>query len=344
MSIPKPPEPILIWGAGAIGSTLGACLVRAGHSVVFVDNANDHIQAIMSRGLSIEGPITEFNIRATAVTPEQLTGKFDTVFLCVKAHHTLASVRALEPHLAGDGVVISAQNGLNELEIAEVVGESRTLGCFVNFGADYLSPGVIHYAGRGAVVIGELDGRITPRLEALHGLLLEFDDQAVLTMNIWGFLWGKMAYGAQLFVTALTNESIADALNRPEHRKLYTEVAREVMRVAATQGVSPECFNGFNPLAFTPAASLEDATRSLDDMVAFNRKSAKTHSGIWRDLAVRKRQTEVDAHLGPIVKLGRAAGVDALITARVIAMIHEIEVGARDLDELNLVELEAQLK
>ena len=225
-----------------------------------------------------------------------------------------------------------------------MVGESRTLGCFVNFGADYLSPGVIHYAGRGAVVIGELDGRITPRLEALHGLLLEFDNQAVLTMNIWGFLWGKMAYGAQLFVTALTNESIADALNRPEHRKLYTEVAREVMRVAATQGVTPECFNGFNPLAFTPAASLEDATRSLDDMVAFNRKSAKTHSGIWRDLAVRKRQTEVDAQLGPIVKLGRAAGVDAPITARVIAMIHEIEIGARDLDELNLVELEAQLK
>jgi len=126
VSIPKPPEPILIWGAGAIGGTLGACLVRAGHSVVFVDNANDHIQAIMSRGLSIEGPITEFNIRATAVTPEQLTGKFDTVFLCVNAHHTLPSVRALEPHLAGDGVVISAQNGLNELEIAEVVGESRT--------------------------------------------------------------------------------------------------------------------------------------------------------------------------------------------------------------------------
>ena len=61
MSIPKPTEPILIWGAGAIGSTLGACLVRAGHSVVFVDNANDYIQAIMSRGLSIEGPITEFN-------------------------------------------------------------------------------------------------------------------------------------------------------------------------------------------------------------------------------------------------------------------------------------------
>jgi 2-dehydropantoate 2-reductase len=337
-------EPILIWGAGAIGGTMGAYFVRAGHDVLFVDRAANHVEAINARGLRLEGPIAEFTVRAKAVTPEQLLGAFSTVFMCVKAHHTRDAARSLEPHLAPDGFVVSAQNGLNELEIARVIGESRTVGCFVNFGADYLEPGVIHYAGRGAVVVGELDGAITPRLEALHALMLEFDDRAIRTDNIWGFLWGKMAYGAQLFVTALTNESIADALAAPEHSALFTEVAREVMRVAAARGVKPEGFNGFNPHAFTPGSSLDDATRSLQEMVAFNRKSAKTHSGIWRDLAVRKRQTEVDAQLKPIVALGLEVGVTTPITARLIEMIHEIERGTRELDWVNLAELEKEMR
>jgi 2-dehydropantoate 2-reductase len=337
-------EPILIWGAGAIGGTIGAYFARAGHDVVFVDRAADHIEAIKARGLSIEGPIAEFNVKARAVTPEKLEGKFSTVFLCVKAHHTLEAVRALEPHLTSDGVVVSAQNGLNELEIASVVGEPRTVGCFVNFGADYLEPGLIHYAGRGAVVIGELNGTITPRLEALQQLMLEFDDRAICTANIWGFLWGKLAYGAQLFVTALTNQSIADAVASPKHQKLFVEIAREVMRIASARGIKPEGFNGFNPHAFTPEANLEVATQSLEEMVIFNRKSAKTHTGIWRDLAVRKRQTEVDAQLGSIVKLGADVGVPAPITKRLIEMIHEIEHGTRALTLANLAELEQEME
>jgi 2-dehydropantoate 2-reductase len=338
------PEPILIWGAGAIGGTMGAYFVRAGHDVVFVDHAQDHVEAINATGLRLEGPIAEFTVHAKAVTPAELKGTFSTVFLCVKAHHTLLATRSLEPHLAPNGFVVSAQNGLNEIEIARVIGESRTVGCFVNFGADYLEPGLIHYAGRGAVVIGELDGAITPRLEALHALMLEFDDRAIQTPNIWGYLWGKMAYGAQLFVTALTNESIADALAAPEYHALFTEIAREVMRVATARGVTPEGFNGFNPHAFTPASSDDDAVRSLQEMVAFNRKSAKTHSGIWRDLAVRKRQTEVDAQLGPMVTLGTEVSVSTPITARLIEMIHEIERGTRILDWSNLAELEKEMR
>jgi 2-dehydropantoate 2-reductase len=338
------PEPILIWGAGAIGGTMGAYFTRAGHDVLFVDQAADHVKAINDWGLEIEEPVTEFTVKARAVTPEELSGTFSTVFLCVKAHHTLPAVRSLEAHLAADGFVVSAQNGLNELEIARTVGETRTVGCFVNFGADYLEPGRIHYAGRGAVVIGELNGAITPRLEALHRLLLEFDQHTIQTTNIWGYLWGKLAYGAQLFVTALTNESIADALDAPQHHALFTGIAREVLRVAAARGVAPEGFNGFNPNAFSPDSSDADAARSLQEMVAFNRKSAKTHSGIWRDLAVRKRQTEVDAQLGPIVALGTAVNVSTPITTRLIEMIHEIERGTRTLDWSNLAQLEEEMR
>src|SRR5213075_876033 len=111
--------------------------------------------------------------------------------------------------------VVSAQNGLNELAIADVVGAQRTVGAFVNFGADYIEPGVVHYGGRGAVVVGEIDGRVTARVNAIRDAWLDFDVHTIATSNIWGYLWGKEAYGAMLFATALTNESIADALAMP---------------------------------------------------------------------------------------------------------------------------------
>lgn len=334
---------LLIWGAGAIGGTIGAYLVRAGHDVTFVDRVGEHVDAIGQRGLAISGPIAEFTVQAPAFTPETLSGQWETILLCVKAQDTESAARALAPHLAPAGYVVSAQNGLNELVIADVVGAPRTVGSFVNFGADYLEPGSILYGGRGAVVLGEIDGAITPRLEELHRTLLDFEPNAIVTTNIWGYLWGKLAYGAQLFVTALTNDSIADALADPTYRPVYTAIAQEVMRVAQAQGITPEAFNGFDPHAFMPDAGASVALRSLDEMVAHNRKSAKTHSGIWRDLAVRKRRTEVDAQLGPIVGFGERSGVPTPLTARTIALVHEIEDGVRPLQHANLDELKALL-
>jgi 2-dehydropantoate 2-reductase len=319
----------LVWGAGAIGGTIGAHLARAKHDVTLVDREEEHVAAINRSGLRIEGPIAQFVSRTPAFTPDDLTGEFEHVVLAVKAQDTYAATRELASHLSSDGYVVSAQNGLNEMIITSIVGDARTMGCFVNFGADYLEPGVIQYAGRGAVVLGEIDGRLTPRVEELHRAFLDFDDRAIVTTNIWGYLWGKLGYGAQLFATALTNDSIADALADPNYRDVYIDIAREVMRVAKARGITPEGFNGFDPRAFAPDADREVAERSLDEMVGFNRKSAKTHSGIWRDIAVRKRRTETDAQLGPIVSVGREAGVATPLVTRLIALMHEVEDGRR---------------
>jgi len=143
----------LIWGAGAIGGTLGAYLARTGHDVTFVDTVDEHVAAIDRAGLHITGPIADFTVSAPAFMPQMLRGEWDNIILATKAHHTEAATRALLPHLTSAGCVISAQNGLNELAIADIVGAERTVGAFVNFGADYLEPGVIHYGGRGAVVV-----------------------------------------------------------------------------------------------------------------------------------------------------------------------------------------------
>ena len=323
---------VLVWGAGAIGGTLGAYLARAGHDVTLVDTVAEHVAVIKRSGLTISGPVATFTTPPLpAFTPDALRGSWDTIILATKAHHTETAARALLPHLAPTGCVVSAQNGLNELAIAAVVGEVRTVGAFVNFGADYLEPGSILYGGRGTVMVGEAFGksRVTPRVVAIRDAWRDFDDRAATTPNIWGYLWGKEAYGAMLFATALTNDSIADGLARPEYRGLYVALAREILAVALARGVHPEAFDGFDPAAYLPDAPAGAAERSLDQLVAHNRKSAKTHSGIWRDLAVRKRPTEVNAQLGIIVSLGADAGVPTPLTARVVELIHDIERGER---------------
>ncbi|MBL8338621.1 MAG: 2-dehydropantoate 2-reductase [Rhodoferax sp.] len=320
---------ILIWGAGAIGGTLGAYWARAGEDVLLVDIVQEHVDAVNRDGLAIEGPVEAFTQRLRAVRPQDVTGTYRRIVLAVKAHHTADAVRALQPHLAADGSVLSAQNGLNELEIAQVIGRERTVGCFVNFGADWLGPGRILFGNRAAVAVGELDGSLTPRVQDYLRLLQIFDPNAVVTPNIWGYLWGKLGYGAILFATALTNESMSDNLGSKRHFPVFRGLGREVMAVARARGVEPLGFNGFDPAAFMPEADEAAARRSVAAMEEFNRHTAKTHSGIWRDLAVRKRKTEVDAQIAIIAPLGREAGVDTPLLQKLVALIHDIEDGRR---------------
>ena len=329
---------IVIWGAGAIGGTLGAYLIRAGHNIVFVDSLAAHVQAINEGGLKITGPVDEFVVQANASTPDDLRGEFDTILLCTKAQHTREATQTLAPHLKKDGMVVSVQNGLNELTIQEIVGVERTVGSFINFSADYHAPGEILFGGRGAVVLGELDGSMTERLDMLHRLFLDFDENAIKTDNIWGYLWGKEAYGAMLFLTALTNESISDALANTAHRPLYIATAREILTLAQKLNINAKGFNGFDPAAFFPGADADTTEKSINDMVAFNRTSAKTHSGIWRDLAVRKRKTEA-AMYAPIITEAERVNVPMPVTQGWLQMIHEIEDGKREQSTANLDEL-----
>ena len=335
--------PLLVWGAGAIGGTIGAYLARAGHDVTFVDIVEDHVHAIATTGLAIEGPVDAFRVTAPAASPGALGGRYGCALLCVKGQHTEEAVRSLAPFLADDGYAVSVQNGLNEPTMAAVLGRERVIGCFVNFGADYLDPGCIHFAGRGAVVLGELDGEITPRLQALLDVFRDFDSDAQATTNIWGYLWGKLGYGALLFATALANESIVDALAWPAHRMLYRALGEEVMQVAHASGVVPQGFNGFDPAGFVPGADAALTERSMAAMVAYNRGSAKSHSGVWRDLAVRKRPTEVEPMIGAVVREAEAQEIGTPLLARLRAMIHEIEEGRRPLDRANIDELAAQV-
>jgi 2-dehydropantoate 2-reductase len=300
----------VVVGAGAIGGTVGARLARDGREVLLCDADAEHVAAINERGLAIEGPVEEFTVSVPAVLPDDLPERLERVILAVKAQHTEAAMAQIAPRLAPDGFVISLQNGLNPPLIASIVGAERTVGAFVNFGADWLAPGRIFVGGRGALYVGELDGRPSERVE---GLVADLPD-AEATGNIMGYLWAKEAYGAILFATAVSDLSIADALEEPRYRSLYVRLAREVLAAATAR---PESFDGFEA---------DDLEGSIDRLVAFNRRSAKSHSGIYRDLAVRKRPTEKAI----------LAELDGPLLRRTLELIGEIEAGRRVCEVANL--------
>ena len=319
-------QAVLVWGAGAIGGIIGAYLVRAGRTVLFVDAASEHVDRMISGGLAIEGPLGGFSVTVEATTPDRVAGTFVTVLLAVKSQHTEAACRSILPHLAEDGIVVSCQNGLNEPAIASVVGGHRTVGAFVNFAGDYLGPGRITYGLRGTVAIGELSGQVTPRIKALRDLLALFEPDVVVNSNIFGFLWGKTSYAAVLTASALTNEPIAEFIGDPARRHLITCLVQEVLRVAVPEGVQPLGFDTFEPAAFI-ARDGAAIDASLDALAAFNRGTGKTHSGIWRDLAVRKRKTEVAAQLAPVQQAAQGHRVHLPLVDLLVELIGAVEAG-----------------
>lgn len=337
-------EPVLIWGAGAIGGILGAYWARAGVPVLMVDIVPEHVAACATVGLSIEGPVEAFTQVVPCVTPEQVTGTYSRIVLAVKAQATQRALAALAPHLAEDGFVLSAQNGLNERVIAQHVGADRTMGAFVNYGADWIGPGRILFGNRGAVVVGEVDGSLRDRTRDMHELLQIFEPNAVLTADIWAYLWGKLGYGAMLFATALTPDSMTANFADPARGPALMGLAREVMRTAIAEGVAPKPFNGFEPSAFMPGAGDAAALQSLADLTEFNSKTAKTHTGIYRDLAVRKRKTEVDPQVGTVAEIAAGHGIDTPLLRRLVELIHDIEDGRREMSQDTFHELTKVLR
>jgi 2-dehydropantoate 2-reductase len=189
------------------------------------------------------------------------------------------------------------------------------------------------------VVLGEVTGHMTPRLDELHKLMLDFEPNAIATDKIWGYLWGKLGYGAMLFAQALGQKGIADCLARPELLPVWRALGREAVEVALAEGVEPKGFNGYDPAAFMPNAAPAAARACVEQMVAFNRPNAKTHSGVWRDLAIRKRRTEVDVQIAPIAEIGGRHGIACPTTAKLVDMIHQVEQGKRQMTDDNLLEL-----
>jgi 2-dehydropantoate 2-reductase len=332
---------ITVFGAGAIGGIAGAALARAGHDVLLVDRAADHVAAMNARGVTIERRTGTESVPVRAITPDALAAGLEMILLAVKSQDTPAALSVLAPRLAPDGAIVSMQNGLNEELIAAAVGPRRTVGCLVNWAADWTAPGRILHGGEGALVLGELDGRDSARVNTL-AKLLEVVAPTRVTDNILGYTWAKHVYGALLIATAVVDAHVYEVVERsPAVQRMLVALVMESMRVAEAAGIRLEAFDEYDPADYRAAARGDAVavTRAMSVIASHYRAHTKTKTGIWRDLAVRRRKTEVGALLGATVAKGRALGLAMPLTERLIGTIEELETGRRVMSWDNVDEL-----
>jgi 2-dehydropantoate 2-reductase len=310
---------VIVVGAGAIGGFVGARLAAAGEDVTLVDAAADHVAAIRRDGLRVRGA-EQLHVHPRALAPEELPDGLNTVLLCVKARHTAAALAAITPRLAEDGYIVSLQNGLEERRIAAAVGPERTVGAFLTFGGHYAGPGEIVYGGPGSFRLGELDGGTRPRTRTLAARLAAAHPVEI-TPRIFGLKWGKTALEAFYFASAVADADVAELLR--DERRLAT-LGRLVAEVAQAAAVPTEPVDGFRAEAFRTGDAAGIAA-SWEAQRRYWGGHAEARTGIWRDLAQRRRPTEVDAILGPVLAAADDRGVRVAGLRRLVALVHEAE-------------------
>ena len=194
---------VAVLGAGAMGGIVAIGLHRGGHDVLIIDPWKPHVEAIRTTGFQMTGYYAEEPIEWRGVIPaihidelDQLEDQLDVVFLSVKGYNTQWCVERIRPFLAGDGMVVSVQNGINEPTIAEIVGPERTIGCETLMGGQTWEPGHIHRTQGGApgvmdYMIGEYRGGITPRVEQLAQMLADNVGTCGVSDHVMDEVWTK---------------------------------------------------------------------------------------------------------------------------------------------------------
>ena len=317
-------SPILVVGSGAIGAIAGVNLLANGYDVHFVDANADHVAAVQKTGLRLSG-VADTVVTPKIMLPEQVTDTYDTILLAVKARHTADALPVVARSLSADGCVVSLQNGLEEYKIAEAIGAQRTIGAYLTFGGYVVEAGHVKNGGGGSFKIGEIDGALTPRIHHLAEMLFAVHPVAV-TDNIFGYLWAKMALGAVYFGTAVSDMDVVAVYDRPRAREVLARLCGEVVAVADARGINIEQSDGFDPQAFrnggTDAARM-DASWEAQRRYWGSHDNART--GVWRDLAIFRRPTEVDYQLTPVIEIGRQAGVTTPYLEALHRLVKDIE-------------------
>ena len=253
-------------------------LVRDGHDVLLCDADPSTSPRSTRDGLRIEGPVEQLTVARPAVTPDALPdGLGRRAARGEGPPHRRRRSRWSRRRLAPDGLVVSLQNGFNERRDRRRGRPERIVGAFVNFGADDLAPGRIMRGNAARSGSASSTARDTERVRAAR----RRHPGRRATDNILGYLWAKEAYGAMLFATAVSDLSIADALAEPRYRPLFVALAREVLAA----GAGPR--RAVRRLRPGRSRGVDRAAGRLQP------RSAKSHTGIYRDLAVRHRPTEV---------------------------------------------------
>lgn len=320
---------ILVWGAGAIGSTIGAHLVTSGRTVLFVDVNDAHLAAIRDGRLTIDGPVVNLTIGAPAVRPEEVDGTFDLILLAVRLPHTDAAMTALLPHLAEDGIIVSCQNGLGACDVARHAGIERTVAASFFLPADFNGPGHVTYGARTSLTLGTLDPERGPPIDGVLEVFRDFDPDIHVSNDILGVVWTKMAYGALLGAAAMNDGLTAAFLSDPSLRPIAVGIAREVTQVAAASGHPAQDAPWFQPNALgSDDPALQDACIAC--VLERLKGSAKQHSGYWTQI-VQGGVPELGVQFAPMLHLAETHGIAVPVTHSMLDLLSDLETRRRAL-------------
>lgn len=331
---------IAVMGAGAIGGITGGLIAKAGEDVTLIDTYPDHVEAINEDGLRIIGELGEHTVNVPAVTPDELEGDFDLVFLAVKGVDTDDALEQLRSHMTDSAPVVSLQNGINEEHIAEVIGAERTIGASTHYSATFEEPGVLNKTSHGGYVTGELDGKMTDRVLEV-GRLLGLVEQAEVTNNIWGHLWSKLLVNVCTnSFGALTGRKFGEFIKDEVGKKLLAALYTESYDVAVKQGVELVKLVGILDPAFLLVRNDEDRERvePVLDVMGSPEQFGKMKSSMLQDIE-RGRKTEIEFLNGYISRKGREVGMPTPVNDAIVEMVKEVETGKRDLTPANLEEI-----
>ena len=328
-----------VFGAGAVGGTIGGLLSLAGRDVTLIGQWREHIAAVRANGLRIVDAAGTRVARPAMLHHDELAAlkqPFDVVLLCVKSYDTEWAVKAAAPHLATDGFVVSLQNGMNEAPIAAVVGVERTVGVGIStIGANATEPGeVVRTSSKGGAKhtvfrAGEIDGRITPRITALVELL-NLVDSAKATDNLMGERWSKLVINSITHgLAAATGLNSRALMVSKELRPLTIRLAAEGVRVGRAQHLKLVDIYGAEADTWLAAERGDAAALAAIEQglqARYVRATEDERPSVALDI-MRGRRSELAFTSGALVAKARELGIAVPAQVALFAAARKVERG-----------------
>ena len=317
---------IAIYGAGSLGTILGAFITKAGVSIELINRNKAHVEALKTKGAQVVGTMN-FNQPVVAYTPDEMTGEYDILFLMTKQQHNAEVVQMLKNYLAPDGVLVTFQNGLPEVQIAEVLSEKRVLGCTVAWGATLKEPGVCELTSEPDALsfsLGSISKERSKHFDKVKELL-EMMGTVDVEENFLGTRWSKLLINAAFSgMSAVLGCTFGEAAGPRDSRRIVQALIKECIDVCKAGGIRIE------PVQGKDIVKLLDYNNSLKRAFSFFiipiaiRKHAKLKASMLQDLE-KGKLTEVDAINGAVSEYGRKVGCPTPMNDRVVEIIHQIE-------------------
>lgn len=290
----------IVFGAGALGSLIGG-LLSTHHHVLLVGRKG-HIEAIKRGGLIIEGKTKGIFHPSTEATEE----KYDLVILTTKAYDTSRAAAEIKKRF-GILPVLSLQNGLrNEEILAEFFGEENVIGGVTSEGATFLENGRIFHAGKGETIIGEMDGKISNRVEKIAEAFNECGIKTKISTDIKKEIWRKAVINASInTITSILKCKNGFLVENKNAEKLLEMVCMECISIAAANGV-------------------DIGKETIEKTKDVARKTAENYSSMLQDL-MRGKRTEVEEINGEFVKAAKKIGMEAKVNEFILHAIKAME-------------------